>query len=194
MRGATGACVAAACAAWLLGMAAGGACGAAMVDIDATDDAGDDAHTLTDDTSAPDESCGTVWYYDGDGDTVGGDSRPSVCAPSQPSGSYVPLAGDCCDTNGNVHPPNPAPLSYHSSSYNCGAGPSFDWDCNGMVEQEFPDTDPAPDCTAGVPCGFNHAGWEGGHAPECGSPGRWVQGCISVTCVEDVITRTQACR
>ncbi|MBN1772902.1 MAG: hypothetical protein JXB32_16650 [Deltaproteobacteria bacterium] len=193
-------------AVWTLGTGGPAGCGAAVVDVDAGPDGEDDGPAgrddaavddrgthdeATDGAAGEDSDCGTVWFRDDDGDGFG-DPDVSTCSPTAPAG-YVANDDDCCDANGDVHPQTGAPR-YFVLSYECGAGPSFDYDCTRTVEQESPSVTPAPDCTLGTPCGFNHAGWEGGTAPECGGAGRWVQGCVALTCLEDVVTRTQACR
>jgi hypothetical protein len=84
----------------------------------------------------------TTWYQDVDGDGYGNASVPqSAC--SKPSG-YVSNSTDCCDTDANAHP---GQTSWFTAVNACG---SWDWNCDGVITKEVPDTNsgpPVPSCT-----------------------------------------------
>jgi hypothetical protein len=183
--------VAAACTAWLLGAAAGGACGAAIVDLDVgedgrADDGAEDAPPPADDAPAADDGCGTLWYHDGDGDTYG-DPLDAYCGASCPAG-YVDNDDDCCDSKAGAHPGQTA---YFDASFSCDGGTaSFDYDCNGHEDPERTATDGS--CSGTLPPCTLREGWQGSSVPACGVTAGWVQGC-GVGCLPDVVNRPQAC-
>jgi len=111
-----------------------------------------------------------VWYRDGDGDGHGNDTV-TTCANVQPAG-YVPAAGDCCDSNSQVHP---GVRVFRPDSYTCGpAGTSsWDWNCDGIVEQEYPNCETCSLAAPGTPaeCAAR-SGWQrsgGCTVPGCGA-------------------------
>ncbi len=193
MRGVAGACAVVIGAVWLLGTSAGGACGAAIVDLDVGDvgDAEDvrppAEDAAADDAPPNDDACGTVWYLDADRDGHG-DPGHSYCGATGPAG-YVDNHDDCCDSNRDVHP---GQMETFPASFSCDAGtPSFDYDCNGREEPQWTAT--GGSCSGTLPPCTLREGWEGSSVPACGAPARWVLGCLT-GCLADVVNRVQACR
>ena len=129
-----------------------------------------------------------AWYPDADGDGFGSPSGTPVCAASMPAG-YADNTQDCCDADGRVRPDQPA---YFADSYTCGAGSSFDYNCNGVEEQRWSET--GGGCRWGTGSCVLTVGWQGGDVPACGVSRSWVSGCSSMTCSPTVESRTQECR
>lgn len=78
-----------------------------------------------------------VWYRDSDDDGYGVDTV-TTCAETRPSG-YASTAGDCCDSDSDVYP---GASEWHDRAYSCSGdpvgSPSWDWDCSGGVERQYP--------------------------------------------------------
>jgi hypothetical protein len=72
-----------------------------------------------------------MWYLDGDGDGHG-KSDVYLCQILQPD-SYVELDDDCCDENGDV---SPGQTDFFDAPYACPDVESWDYDCDGLIEQE----------------------------------------------------------
>ena len=77
-----------------------------------------------------------IYYADQDGDGWGNTANPiRVCneanAAAPPGFSTRP--GDCCDTDNSAHPG--ADSTYWPTVNACG---SFDYDCDGVIEQLYP--------------------------------------------------------
>ncbi len=140
--------------------------------------------------TAVDEGATTTFYADLDGDGYG-DADNTTEACSLPSTGYVSDGTDCYDVNTSA---NPGQSAFFSADRGDG---SFDWDCDGVEEPEYPseascalDTDKA-ECT-GDP------GWESG-VPACGVSGTWVEACGGAastdgSCGGKTTTLTQTCR
>ena len=113
---------------------------------------------------------GFTWYQDSDGDGYGNPSQ-NIWRPWQPDG-YVGNSDDCYDGNQKAYP---GQSSFFEKDRGDG---SFDYDCNGMAEKEFPHTGncvgtgPIEDPTA-------KQGWDG-HVPAPGKRGKWLRDCDRV--------------
>ncbi len=99
---------------------------------------------------------------------------------------------DCNDMDPDVNPDHTEFETTRHSDMLPGTPDSFDWNCDGTEEREFPNSVPACDAMAGT-CTMGE-GWTGG-IPSCGMSGTWARcsgppGC-TITTVE---TRTQGCR
>ncbi|MBN1772903.1 MAG: hypothetical protein JXB32_16655, partial [Deltaproteobacteria bacterium] len=128
-----------------------------------------------------------IWFRDDDDDTYG-DAAVTVCAASAPSG-YVANDDDCCDGDSRVRPDQTA---WFNEAYDCGAGPSFDYDCNATEEHRWTAT--GGGCrSSGTSC-TSTVGFEGSAAPACGASGTWVAGCDFLFCSPTTESRTQECR
>ena len=178
-------------AVFLVAMGVGsGACGAALVDVDAGSDARDDSGedlSEPDEATPPDADCGTPWFFDDDDDTWG-DAASMVCEWTQPPG-YVARPDDCCDANGDVHPDQ---TGWFATPYDdCGTA-SFDYDCSSVEEREPAAT--GGHCTGIPPSCELVIGWEGSTPPACGATGTWVSGCTASLCIPSTGSRTQTCR
>jgi hypothetical protein len=112
----------------------------------------------------------STFFADRDGDKFGNPlSSISICgAPDAAPPSYVAVAGDCCDADGNAHP-NQFTSFAHTDA--CG---SWDYNCDGFLEKQF---------TSG-PCG----GYPAGTPSDCG------KACIGVVLGSPLTRYTQACR
>jgi cysteine-rich repeat protein len=133
-----------------------------------------------------------VWYRDQDGDLWGvhDDQR---CQATQPSG-YVHDPGDCCDDDVDVHPVRDA---WEATSYRCddSADPSFDWNCSGAAELEWPSFAVGTcrvNAATGACTGLTTPGWcpagttppagsTCGAIPTCGSSAGWIEACDWIT-------------
>lgn len=147
----------------------------------------------------------TVCYRDGDDDGFGTVSDWSCAAAC--SGDWVSRPGDCCDLDGAVHP---GATAWQTGPYNCGEDgltPSFDYDCDGTEEQEYPATATGRCAVADLVCLPIVPGWcetssttgnletlcPGTSIPECGQPGPLVTGCVEAGKDPDG-TKATACR
>jgi hypothetical protein len=120
--------------------------------------------------------------------------------------SNHPDRWDCCDSNSGVKPgadfhgarftcndPNPASSNYYP---NGGPWNTWDWNCSGVVEKEYPDVRGYrlciwPTCT--VPTqGWARAAWE--PMPGCGETAPWLLSCEPFTCIGRTEMRTQRCK
>jgi len=90
------------------------------------------------------------WFLDADGDTWG-DANESQCSNIMPEG-WVARPGDCCDSNTTV---NPDQTGFFGEPYRCGDAttPSFDWNCSGVEERQYPHT--------ATPCSWSGASCSG---------------------------------
>jgi cysteine-rich repeat protein len=141
-----------------------------------------------------------VWYRDSDDDGYGVDTV-TTCAETRPSG-YASTAGDCCDSNSQV---NPGVRAFRPDSYTCGpAGTtSWDWDCNGHVEREYPNCETCSVAAPGTPgeCAAR-SGWQrdvGCSVPWCGGEDvlvicQWNDAMGACTPSGDVESAAQRCR
>ena len=95
---------------------------------------------------------------------------------------------DCCDLDVRAFP---GQLMYFTTPINNLN--SFDFDCNGSDDLEFPDLHECSTAT-GV-CDERPVGW-GGKVPECGEIGDWVVVCGDGTppCYPRTEQKIQACR
>jgi hypothetical protein len=120
-----------------------------------------------------DEGLRVTWYLDSDGDTYG-DPTTGVEACAQPSSSYVESAGDCYDSNGDAYP---GQTSYFD---NDRGDKSFDYDCDGTEEQEYPDFSSCSE-SAGGNCNGSDGWWDYygtmSTVPECGEEWYWELDC-----------------
>jgi hypothetical protein len=85
-----------------------------------------------------------TFFVDADGDGYGTAASARVCSTlnAPPPPGYAVLSGDCCDIDSGANPGLPA-NTYFQFADACG---SFDWNCDGSVEQENA-------CPTGVTCG-----------------------------------------
>jgi hypothetical protein len=127
----------------------------------------DDGQPCTTAAECVSGQCST-FYADADGDKYGNADRSvTICgAADAPPASFVVVAGDCCDADGDAHP-NQSEFFSHPDA--CG---SFDYNCDGYDQKEF---------TTGS-CG----GQPGGAA--CGKT------CLAEVLMSPVVLYTQACR
>ncbi|PNU18801.1 hypothetical protein C2E25_15760 [Geothermobacter hydrogeniphilus] len=95
-------------------------------------------------------------------------------------------AGDCDDTDPNTFPGQPGWFT------TVNLGGSFDYDCNGAEEMQFPDTStvmPYPDC-------FLTPGWDQ-TIPACGMSGNYIDSATpnsgTQSCDTSLVVQTQAC-
>ncbi len=100
----------------------------------------------------------TDYYLDEDGDGWGVDV--TTCDWDVPDG-YAARPGDCCDSDPDVHPF----ADFRGTPHDCPIL-QWDFDCDGAVEMDFPDTGVFEGC--GEFCGG--AGWVDG-VPACGEEG-----------------------
>ena len=68
-----------------------------------------------------------IYFFDGDGDGVGGTVGATGAVCESPGLGYTPVGGDCDDTNGQIHP---------NAQERCGNG--IDDNCNGLVDINDP--------------------------------------------------------
>ncbi len=131
------------------------------------------------------------YYEDLDGDNYGTASA-CLCGPS---GDYTGAYGsDCDDQDANVHP---GQSNWFSTSSVNG---SFDYDCNGVEEQQYPNT-VIYDCDClgvCVACSVSQHGYSGS-VPACGASGSWVTDCWVgdfpwTSCDLGSSAQTQTCR
>jgi hypothetical protein len=135
-------------------------------------------------------------YVDGDGDGYGAGSSVQACSGSTLAAGYADNADDCYDNNGQAFP---GQSSYFTS--NRGDG-SFDYDCNGSEDKEWPDTTTFA-CDWSYPSCGGYSGSPGwwNVPPSCGQSDSYITAasCINYDegqwCIEmdDDETRTQAC-
>jgi hypothetical protein len=74
----------------------------------------------------------TAWYTDGDYDGYGSGSPIYAC---ENPGSLTSQDGDCNDSNSDI---NPGYSHYSYVTWDSPSGPSYDWNCNGEIEQWVP--------------------------------------------------------
>jgi hypothetical protein len=127
------------------------------------------------------------WYPDADDDGFGDAHATPVCSATPPAG-YVADSSDCCDS---VAAARPDQTEWFDVGYTCGAGSTFDYDCNGTEELRYAG---AGECRhdAGGTC-TPILGWQGATTPACGASRAYVTGC-DATCRAATETRTQECR
>ena len=85
-----------------------------------------------------------TFFVDNDGDGYGTATTASVCTTlnAPPPSGYAVLPGDCCDIDSGANPGLPADTYFQFAD----ACSSFDWNCDGTVEQE-------KTCPVAVTCG-----------------------------------------
>ena len=127
------------------------------------------------------------WYPDVDDDGFGDADATPVCAATGPAGT-VADSSDCCDSVADARPDQ---TEWFDVGYTCGAGSTFDYDCDGTEETRYAD---AGECRhdAGGTC-TPILGWQGATTPTCGASRAFVTGC-DATCRATTETRTQECR
>jgi cysteine-rich repeat protein len=140
----------------------------------------DDGDPCTSGDTCTDGVCrGTVslntFYRDADSDGYG-TSADTVCGWSAPAG-YVPASGDCCDARADV---NPGQMAFFQTTYSCTSSsvPSWDFDCDGALEPEFPN---CASCADGVGGCVTTPGWES-VGPVCAVPTCGAGGVLITTC------------
>lgn len=129
-----------------------------------------------------DEGVTNTYYRDADGDGYGNSNETKQGCQAPPG--YVDKPGDCDDTDKNV---NPGQTQYFSSAR---SNKSFDYNCNGKEDKEFPTRGDCNDKCQGAKPGFvvymPDCGWDGPYLTNC-SPG--ILGCRNT-----VEWRKQRCR
>lgn len=174
-------------------------------ELDAGDVTSGDGEDLVELDELPELDAGDgcdPWFLDLDGDTWGDDGH-TACGPAA---GYVPVSGDCCDRLADV---NPDALGWRTEPYSCGDGPSWDGNCDDLVEVHDV---VCWSCraVAGGGCELEASGWEAAadgtcSLPACGESGRagpraGYGGCYQPaieTCTTSpgaVEDRVQACR
>jgi hypothetical protein len=110
-----------------------------------------DLQTCTANSDCASGACLT-FFLDADGDGYGTPTEARVCTEqgAPPPPGYALLTGDCCDIDSGANPGVPA-STYFEFPDACG---SFDWNCNGVVDQQRQcQGDAALAC--GAPCVIN---------------------------------------
>lgn len=148
-----------------------------------------------------DEVADVVCSRDADGDGFG--VRTDVVAGCNCPSGYIPPRGDgmfdCLDGNEQV---NPGHTEFETSGYCSGPDAcqaefaSYDWDCNGEEEMQFPDVSDGS-CHLENVSGFGvcrGSGWISS-TPSCGESGQYRSCNAASGCSELVITsHIQGCR
>ena len=150
-----------------------------------------------------DEGVMTAWYTDLDYDGYGSGSPIYAC---ENPGSLVSEDGDCNDGNSDI---NPAYSHYSYETWDSPSGPSYDWNCDGEIEQWKPnlysfDYDATaalipPGSDTWFPCVDFVPGWDW-YVPDCGMYGTYIGSCAMAwgpwgyENVMDHATTMQACR
>ncbi|MBW1806943.1 MAG: putative metal-binding motif-containing protein [Deltaproteobacteria bacterium] len=98
---------------------------------------------------------------------------------------------DCCDSNPSVKPG----ADYHGPPYSCPT-PSWDWNCNGVIEKKYPDVRGYrlciwPTCTVPTKGWYLNA-WDS--MPDCEDTERWLLSCEAFTCTGRTEDRQQQCK
>ncbi len=153
---------------------------------DASADVGGPCETVTDcddmNECTIDQCVGTRCQYtlqDGDEDGYASTLFGSSCR-------------DCNDMNADVNPDHTEFETTRHTDMLPGTPDSFDWNCDGMDELQYPSRVPACDSVAGT-CSSGE-GWAGA-VPGCGMSGTWAScsgppGCT----ISTIETRVQGCR
>jgi hypothetical protein len=158
------------------------------------------------------------WTADCDGDGYVSDESQTVCSatvpigapPECPGGSWVAQtatcgAFDCLDDNITVHS---GQGNYFNTGFGTAGGPAdlYDYNCNGVEEKGYRIFSTNICCSwngsmciapSGPGCDFQ--GWDSAtvtEVPECGQTANY-RACVETSpgvCVEQVISRAQACR
>lgn len=126
---------------------------------------------------------GRLWYRDADGDGYGGAVSVRACA--RPPGFTV-SGGDCDDNNGRV---SPSQAQWFSEAR---PGGSFDYNCDGRIEQHWTTQGR---CTDGDTRAVK--GWAAAKPPACGQSGSWLVDCDSrgpLSTRRETVNKTQECR
>jgi hypothetical protein len=130
----------------------------------------------------PDDCASLVWYQDADMDGYGGSE--TTYTGCEPPPGYVEVGGDCDDANFDVHP---GQYDFFTEPYGVG---SFDYNCDGNVELQYPDLHHCSlmDCAVGE-------GWSTSAVPVCGDRAGWIHCEMwGPVCNYDPSMRTQGCR
>ncbi len=130
------------------------------------------------------QRCSTTFFLDADRDGFGDSEQVKVVCSAQ--ADYVDNSLDCDDTTSDMHPDQD--LFFDRAA---GSTLSFDYNCDGQEEQEFPDL---VDCsTAGAAC--KDQGWVD-QVPSCGQSGTFIacEKTISVCGPGPAQTQNQTCR
>jgi hypothetical protein len=91
---------------------------------------------------------------------------------------------DCCNSDANA---KPGQTSYFTTTNACG---SWDYDCSGAVEKQYPSLGDATGCRE--TCDTITEGWASS-VPDCGQTGSWYYACDTKLCVGETQSRMQAC-
>jgi hypothetical protein len=126
------------------------------------------------------------WHQDLDGDGFGNPENPVVSCVQPPD--TVLDNTDCFDGNENAHPGQTA---FFASDRGDG---SFDYDCDGIQEQEYPVLGSCRTGSIGLCTG--NPGWVDTESiPECGETESFLLGCsLAPPCSGSVFDRSQTCR
>jgi hypothetical protein len=140
--------------------------------------------------SSIDEGVTTTFYADSDADGYG-DPASTVSECSLPSSGYVENDLDCYDLNAAASPSQTAFFTTDRGDH------SYDWTCDGVDEEEFPDE---ATCAAGVGKSAceGDPGWETS-VPACGTTASWTEMCTGSAntdseCPGRTTEQTQSCR
>jgi hypothetical protein len=91
---------------------------------------------------------------------------------------------DCCDSDANA---KPGQTSYFTTTNACG---SWDYNCSGAVEKQYPSLGDATGCHE--TCDTITEGWVSS-VPDCGQTGSWYYACDTKLCIGKTQSMTQAC-
>ena len=111
--------------------------------------------------------CGR-FYRDTDGDGYGDTTMSATFCTAAPSATpnWAVRGDDCCDKDANVHPGQTA----YQASESTACGTTFDYDCNGSEDRQYPFTYSCTTASDGSCDPISHDGWSGG-VPACGKTG-----------------------
>ncbi|MCB9765506.1 MAG: putative metal-binding motif-containing protein [Alphaproteobacteria bacterium] len=124
------------------------------------------------------------WYSDSDGDNYGRDSTEVLSCVS-PGAGYT-LTGEDCNDDDNIV--NPGQTSFFSEAH---SGGDYDYNCDDVEEQEYPDPGGCSLDTFGN-CQYT-AGYLITNIPACGATATYVRGCDGLCQIQTNNSRRQKC-
>jgi hypothetical protein len=125
----------------------------------------------------------TTFFLDGDHDGFGvAGTTARLCGTTPPVG-WATVAGDCCDSDGTVHPGQTAFFGVKNACQ------TFDYDCNGVEQLAYPSQGT---CQTNLNsngscylCSLGTAGWNSLAIPSCGVAGTLMTTCsATLTCIK----------